>query len=56
MFELCAQLDAERGVAYSEPDFITIGRCSYYGDTTRMRAELLPELKYPILSTGKHTL
>ena len=37
-------------------DFITIGRCSYYGDTTRMRTELLSELKYPTLNTGKHTL
>lgn len=37
-------------------DFITIGRCSYYGDTTRMRIELLSELKYPTLYAGKHTL
>ncbi len=37
-------------------DFITIGRCSYYGDTRRMHAELLPELKYPTLNEGKHTL
>lgn len=37
-------------------DFITIGRCSYYGDTSRMRAELLPELKYPALKDGRHTL
>lgn len=27
-------------------DFITIGRASYYGDTLRMRAELLPQLRY----------
>lgn len=37
-------------------DFITIGRCSYYGDTTRMRRELLPTLKYPTLETGKESL
>ena len=29
-------------------DFITIGRVSYWGDTTRMRAELLPSLRDPI--------
>jgi nucleoside-diphosphate-sugar epimerase len=27
-------------------DFVRIGMVSYYGDTTRMRKELLPELKY----------
>lgn len=27
-------------------DFVKIGMASYYGDTTRMRLELLPELKY----------
>lgn len=37
-------------------DFITIGRCSYYGDTTRMRTELLPKLMYPNLHAGRHTL
>jgi len=37
-------------------DFITIGRCSYYGDTTRMRTELLPVLKYPTFREGKTTL
>lgn len=37
-------------------DFITIGRCSYYGDTVRMRSELLRELKYPNLAAGKSTL
>lgn len=33
-------------------DFITIGRVSYYGDTTRMRKELLPELKYRTFEDG----
>jgi len=37
-------------------DFITIGRCSYYGNTARMRAELLPTLKYPTFKEGKSTL
>jgi len=37
-------------------DFITIGRCSYYGDTTRMRAELLSVLKHPTFKEGKSTL
>jgi nucleoside-diphosphate-sugar epimerase len=37
-------------------DFITIGRCSYYGDTARMRTELLPALKYPTFREGKTTL
>ena len=33
-------------------DFIDIGRVPYYGDTTRFRAELLPELSYPDVRTG----
>lgn len=37
-------------------DFITIGRCSYYGDTTRMRAELLSKLTHPTFREGKTTL
>jgi len=37
-------------------DFITIGRCSYYGDTTRMRTELLPKLKHATFREGKTTL
>ena len=37
-------------------DFITIGRCSYYGDTSRMQTELLPKLKQPTLKEGRHTL
>jgi nucleoside-diphosphate-sugar epimerase len=34
-------------------DFITIGRCSYYGDTSRMRAELLSKLKYRTIAEGR---
>lgn len=37
-------------------DFITIGRVSHWGDTTRARAELLPTLKYRTLSEGLATL
>jgi nucleoside-diphosphate-sugar epimerase len=33
-------------------DFIRIGMASYVSDTTRMRRELLPELRYPTLSEG----
>jgi len=37
-------------------DFISIGRVSYWGDTARMRDELLPELRYPTFQDGKSTL
>jgi len=37
-------------------DFIEIGRVSYVGDTTRARAELIPELRYPTFEQGKGTL
>lgn len=37
-------------------DFITIGMVSYYGDTSRMKKELLPQLKYPTFRDGIHTL
>ena len=37
-------------------DFVNIGRVSYVGDTTRMRAELLEELAYPTFEDGKQTL
>lgn len=33
-------------------DFIRIGMVSYYGDTTRMRQELLPQLKYKTYKEG----
>lgn len=36
-------------------DFIRIGRISYYGDTTRMRKELLPKLKYKTFEEGLRT-
>ena len=36
-------------------DFIKIGMVSYYGDTSRMRKELLPTLKYPTFKDGLDT-
>jgi nucleoside-diphosphate-sugar epimerase len=33
-------------------DFIKIGMASYVGDTTRMKAELMPQLSYPSLDDG----
>ena len=33
-------------------DFIKIGMVSYYGDTSRMREELLPELRHPTYKDG----
>jgi len=37
-------------------DFVRIGMASYYGDTSRMRTELLRTLKYPTLAQGLRTL
>lgn len=37
-------------------DFITIGKVSYYGDTSRMKQDLLPDLKYPTFQDGIKTL
>jgi nucleoside-diphosphate-sugar epimerase len=37
-------------------DFVRIGRVSYWGDTRRTRAELLPELVHPSLPHGLPTL
>lgn len=34
-------------------DFINIGRAPYHCDTRRMKADLLPKLKYPTLDSGK---
>jgi len=33
-------------------DFVKIGMCSYYGDVTKMREELLPALKYKTYKEG----
>ncbi len=37
-------------------DFIKIGQASYYGDTSRMRQQLLPELQYKTFREGLPTL
>lgn len=37
-------------------DFITIGMSSYYGDTSRMKSELVSRLKYPTFKDGINTL
>jgi nucleoside-diphosphate-sugar epimerase len=37
-------------------DFIRIGRVSHWGDTRRTREELIPELVYPTLASGRSTL
>ena len=37
-------------------DFIRIGRVSHWGDTRRAREELIPELVYPTLASGRATL
>jgi nucleoside-diphosphate-sugar epimerase len=37
-------------------DFIDIGRVSYYGDTNRMRRDLLPVLKYRTITEGVSSL
>jgi nucleoside-diphosphate-sugar epimerase len=37
-------------------DFISIGRVSHWGDTSRARRELIPTLEYPTLQSGLSTL
>jgi nucleoside-diphosphate-sugar epimerase len=37
-------------------DFVRLGRVSHWGDTSRARKELIPELLYPTLETGLSTL
>ena len=37
-------------------DFIRIGRVSHWGDTRRAREELIPDLVYPTLASGRVTL
>jgi nucleoside-diphosphate-sugar epimerase len=61
LFELAASL-CEGGASLSgrpaplTRDFIRIGRVPYWGDTRRARAELIPQLRYPSLETGRKTL
>ena len=37
-------------------DFIDIGRVSYFGDTSKMKADLVDELRYRTIHEGKETL
>lgn len=52
-FELFSRLFGTRSPLTR--DFIKIGMVSYYGDTARMRQELLPELKYKTFKDGIDT-
>lgn len=45
-----------RGPSPLTRDFIRIGRVSYWGDTRRARAELIPVLRYSTLESGLATL
>ena len=53
-FELCSRLFGVRSPL--TVDFIRIGQVSYYGDTSRMKEELLPRLKYRDFREGIGTL
>lgn len=37
-------------------DFVQLGRVPHWGDTSRARAELIPQLSYPTLESGLSTL
>ncbi len=50
IFELYSSLSGK--ISPLTRDFIKIGRVSYYGDTCRMRQELLPTLKYKTYKDG----
>ena len=49
-FELSSKLFGTR--SYLTKDFIDIGKVAYYGDTRRMKQDLLPNLKYPTMREG----
>jgi nucleoside-diphosphate-sugar epimerase len=52
----CEQYSALTGNrALLTRDFIDIGRVDYYGDTSRMKQDLLPRLKYPTMRDGLET-
>lgn len=53
-FELCSRLFGVKSPL--TVDFIRIGQVSYYGDTSRMKEELLPRLQYPDFKDGIDTL
>ena len=50
-FELGSKLFGTR--SYLTKDFVDIGKVAYYGDTSRMKQDLLPNLKYPTMADGK---
>ena len=55
--ELCELYSRISGsVSPLTSDFIDIGRVSYYGDTNRMRRDLLPVLKYRTIAEGLSSL
>jgi len=54
LFECCSALTGCRSPLTR--DFIKIGQASYYGDTSRMKQDLLPQLRYPTFQDGIHTL
>lgn len=61
MIESAAALCEAFALAFRTPspltrDFVRLGRVPHFCDTGRMRAELLPTLKYPTFETGKETL
>ena len=37
-------------------DFVRLGHVSHWGDTRRARKELIPDLQYPTLESGRATL
>jgi len=37
-------------------DFVRLGRVAHWGDTRRARQELIPQLRYPTLESGRSTL
>jgi len=49
-FELSSKLFGTH--SYLTKDFVDIGKVAYYGDTRRMKQELLSELKYPTMKEG----
>jgi len=50
VFECCSKRFGTR--SYLTKDFVEIGKVAYYGDTRRMRRDLLPDLKYPTMRDG----
>lgn len=57
VFYLAAWMSEAYGLIFGRPapltrDFIKIGMASYVMDTSRMEAELLPQLQYPTLEVG----